>query len=602
MTIQLDERGDFPAATFGHPRPQLERAWLCLNGRWQWAKDATASWTSPNQVVWDRTIVVPYAPETPDSGVGDTGFFKASWYRRKVSCPQLATGERLHLHFGAVDYQAKVWVNGALVAQHEGGYAPFSADITENIGTGEIEIVVRAFDDPHDMEKCRGKQDWLKDAHAIWYARTSGIWQTVWLETKPSNHIDTLHWSSSVDKWSVSLAATICGGDATAVRVTLSLGGKTLVADSYGINNGRVERTIALPDPGIADARNAMTWHPDHPHLIDAKLETLDASGKVLDTVASYTALRSVGTHGDRFMLNGDVCRLRMALDQGYWEKTGLTAPNDAALKRDVELAKEAGFNAVRKHQKIEDPRFLNWADKLGLMVWEEMPSPYSFSSLAVKRFSKEWMEALERDASHPCIVAWVPFNESWGVPDLPVSAAQRNFVRGIYALTKAFDTSRPVISNSGWEAVDGDIITVHDYDSNAGSFGRRYEDSDAAFATLFDHLRPGGKALLLDGTTFQGKPILIDEMGGVQLRPEAERTGEGSWGYSEARTADDLLEKYRQLVTLLRHHPRIAGFCWTQLTDTYQEANGLFTMDRKPKVDLGKLKEINNGGVIYSA
>src|SRR5207302_10141808 len=245
-------------------------------------------------------------------------------------------------------------------------------------------------------------------------------------------------------------------------------------------------------DPGIDDSRNELLWNPSSPTIIHAKLELRDTAGKLIDTVRSYTALRTIGVEGDRFILNGRPLRLRLVLDQGYWPETGLTAPNDEALLKDVLLAKRLGFNGVRKHQKIEDPRYLYWADRVGLLVWEEMPSAYRYTRQAIQRLTQQWTEVLERDSSHPCIVAWVPFNESWGVPDLPDNPAHRHYVQALYHLTKTMDPTRPVVGNDGWESVATDIIGIHDYDDQPERMARRYGGEDPP--RLFKRERPGGR------------------------------------------------------------------------------------------------------------
>lgn len=415
--------------THGYPRPQMQRAdWQSLDGAWDFAIDRDGRWRDVHDVRWDATIAVPFAPETPVSGIGDTDMYGAVWYRRRFTAPALVAGERLILHFGAVDFDASVWVNGQPACTHSGGYTPFSADITALLGEGEQTVVVRAEDDPLDLAKPRGKQDWQPEPHAIWYPRTTGIWQTVWLERLPANAIASLRWTASVTDWAIAVDVEVdgAGRDDLRLRVALRAAGALLADDTYAVVDGEVHRAIGLADPGIGDARAALLWSPGRPMLIDAVVELTDGTGTVLDRVESYTALRSVGVDGDRFVLNGSPYRLRMALDQGYWPESGLTAPDDDGYRRDVELAKAMGFNGVRKHQKIESPRFLYWADVLGLLVWEEMPSAYRFSTRAVERATREWTAAIARDVSHPCIVAWVPFNESWGCRTLRATGSSR--------------------------------------------------------------------------------------------------------------------------------------------------------------------------------
>ncbi|MFL6354755.1 MAG: glycoside hydrolase family 2 protein [Bryobacteraceae bacterium] len=586
---------EFEADAYWYPRPLLQRdKWICLNGRWDFAFDRDGAWTSPHLVDWNATIIVPFSPETSASGLNETGFYRAVWYRRKFEWPNLEPGERLLLHFGAVDYCAKVWINGSEVCSHEGGYTPFWADITDALRRdGPQEIIVRAEDDPSDLAKPRGKQDWKLEPHSIWYPRTTGIWQTVWLEPVPHSFIDVVRWTSNLERWEIGMEAHIARalGEGLSLGVRLWVGDQVLADDTYSVVAGEVYRRIALSDPGVDDYRNELLWSPSSPTIIDVELELRNQQGEVIDRAQSYTALRSIGIQGDRFILNGRPLILRLVLDQGYWPDSGLTPPNDDALLRDVLLAKEMGFNGVRKHQKIENPRYLYWADRMGLLVWEEMPSAYRYTLKSIERVTSEWMEALRRDNSHPCIVAWVPFNESWGVPDLPDSPAQRNYVQALYHLTKTLDATRPVIGNDGWESVATDIIGIHDYDDQPDRIGKRYGLDDIE-ARLFKRERPGGRMLVVDGKVSIGQPIVLTEFGGIACSG----TTKGTWGYSRADTQAELLERYRALMKTVRALPALAGFCYTQFSDTYQEANGLLFADRTPKAPLKEIALATTG------
>ncbi|HYJ09746.1 MAG TPA: glycoside hydrolase family 2 TIM barrel-domain containing protein, partial [Polyangiaceae bacterium] len=319
--------------------------------------------------------------------------------------------------------------------------------------------------------------------------------------------------------------------------------------------------------------------------LIDAEIELTTMDGQRLDSVRSYTALRTIAVHRDRLLLNGRPYMLRMVLDQGYWPEAGLTPPDDDAIRRDVELVKAMGFNGVRKHQKIEVPRFLYWADRLGLLVWEEMPSAYRFSKRSVERLTQQWMEVLRRDVSHPCIMAWVPFNESWGVPNLPDSAPERNYVRALYYLTKTHDPSRPVVGNDGWESVATDIVGIHDYDPNYERMARRYFAHDVV-PKLFKRERPAGRALLLEGHSRREHPIVLSEFGGIALSSE-----QGTWGYTRAESVEAFKTTLLQLLQVVRRMEALSGFCYTQFADTYQEANGLLYADRTPKIPLEMIR-----------
>ncbi len=577
-----------------YPRPQLQRNnWISLNGVWDFAFDAEGVHSDPQAIQWTSLITVPFSPETPASGVHETGLYRAVWYRRQFERPFIEAGQKLLLHFEAVDYQATVWINGAEVVRHEGGYTPFYADITHALTDhGPQEIVVQAMDDPLDLAKPRGKQDWKLEPHSIWYPRTTGIWQTVWLEAVPDSFIKTVRWTSNLENWSIGLEAMIGGTQipGLTLAVCLRAGEQLLSQDVYSVVSGEVHRQIALSDPGIDDFRNELLWSPSSPNLIDVELELRDKRGNTLDRISSYTALRAIAIQGDRFILNGRPLVLRMVLDQGYWLDSGLTAPSDDALRQDVILAKKLGFNGVRKHQKIENTRYLYWADRLGLLVWEEMPSAYRFTKRSVGRLTREWLEVLNRDCSHPCIVAWVPFNESWGVPDLPDSPAQRHYVQALYHLTKTFDPTRPVIGNDGWESIATDIIGIHDYDARPERIGKRYRLDDLE-SHLLKRERPGGRMLVL-GSKHISQPIMLTEFGGIALSPKTN----GDWGYSRSESPEQLLERYQTLLETVRALPALTGFCYTQFTDTYQEANGLLFMDRTPKAPFDEIALATNG------
>ena len=578
----------------GHPRPQLcRKTWSALDGEWEFAIDADAAWQRPAEVTWNRTIRVPFAPETAASGIADTGFYAACWYRLAIPTEAPAEGRRLHLHFGAVDYEATVWANGLAVAHHRGGYTPFTADVTDAARSGRLEIVVRAADDPHDLAKPRGKQDWQLHPHSIWYPRCTGIWQTVWLEDVPATRIGKLRWTSTLERWELGMEAWIRGTarDDLRLRTVLKAGPILLADDTYLVVGSEIHRRVALADPGIDDYRNELLWSPATPTLIQAQLTLLDPDGGIVDEVFSYTALRSIAVQGDRFILNGRPITLRLVLDQGYWPDTGQTAPGDAALRRDVELAKAMGFNGVRKHQKIEDPRYLYWADALGLLVWEEMPSAYRFNSTSVERLTAEWAEVIDRDRSHPCIVAWVPFNESWGVPDLPDNPAQRHYVQALYHLTRTLDPTRPVVGNDGWESVATDIIGIHDYDEHLSRIAARYA-TDESLPKLFRRERPGGRMLILGNShAAPDHPVMLTEFGGIAYSPD-----DRAWGYSRVASAAALQDRYARLLAVVRSLPVLSGFCYTQFADTYQEANGLLYADRTPKFPLEAIARATRG------
>jgi len=578
-----------------HPRPQLTRArWIDLGGTWDFAYDGSgqgfdAGWQERVDV-YTHTIQVPFPPESSESGIGDTSFHPIVWYRRTFSVSPEDRVKRLLLHCGAVDYRASVWVNGRLVATHEGGQTPFSADITPALQPDEDQILVICAEDmPQDLAQPRGKQDWLEQPHEIWYDRTTGIWQPIWLEAVAPTHISHVRWTPDLDRGVLGFSVNIQGGEQTdlRLRVQLSLHGATLADDIYAVQGTAVERQIAFDRAGMM-SREKLLWSPEHPNLVDATL-TLLTGNEVVDEVQSYVGLRSAGIGSGHFLLNGLPYYLRLVLEQGYWPESHLAAPSAEALLHEVELVKALGFNGVRIHQKVEDPRFLYWCDRLGLLVWGEMANAYVFSPTAVERLTREWLEVLDRDYSHPCIVTWVPLNESWGVPDVARDPAQRHYVQALYYLTKALDPTRPVIGNDGWEHVVSDIFSIHDYAFDGDTLRERYGNLEAVRRTLRE-VQPGYRSVVLPGYQHTHEPIMLTEFGGISYRPQPST----SWfGYGTVTDPDAFLSKYRELLDAILESSSVAGFCYTQLTDTEQETNGLLTANRAPKFDIAAVRLI---------
>ena len=577
-----------------HPRPQLTRdRWIDLCGQWEFAYDDADRGRDER---WQEdpdgfagTITVPFPPESKASGVGDPGAHPVVWYRTRFTLPAGEPDERWLLHFGAVDYRAQAWVDGRMVAEHEGGHTPFGADITAalNTGTAEHVLVVRAEDRPGDAGQPRGKQYWGEHPQGIWYHRTTGIWQPVWLEPVNSRHVEALRWTPDAVRGTLGVHARVAGGGPLTLRVRVSLGKEVLADDAYGVTDGTVDREIVLPAARNGEDRARLLWTPEHPALLDVTV-TLADGDRVLDRVTSYAGLRDAGVDDRRFLLNGRPYFLRMVLEQGYWPDSHLAAPDEGALRREVELIKSLGFNGARIHQKVEDPRFLYWCDRLGLLVWGEMPSAFVFDAETVTRTAREWAEVVRRDASHPCVVAWVPVNESWGVPAVAREPAQRAHAAALYHLTKALDPTRPALSNDGWEHVESDIWSIHDYAPSGASLRARYATAEAVDRALGDAW-PGPKQVLL-GRVEGRRPVMITEYGGLSYVPDA---GEEWFGYGTVATPEEFLTRYRELTEALLDSPEMAGFCYTQLTDTLQETNGLLRADRSPKLDPAVVRAI---------
>ncbi|TFV81739.1 glycoside hydrolase family 2 [Microbacterium sp. dk485] len=581
-----------------YPRPQLVRgSWTDLSGTWGFAFDEDdlgvgLGWH--REPAFDLDIVVPFPPESTASGVGVTEPRRIFWYRREVSAQEIAAaghedGRRLLLQFGAVDYRCSVWLNGELVGRHEGGQTPFGIDISSAVDDSRASqlLVVRVEDDPRDVTQPRGKQDWQDDPHAIYYHRTSGIWQPVWLESVPSIFVQTLHWRSDFTAATVTARIVLNDRPSTPTPISIDLVSDGTPLATVTTTATEREITVALPVAAIANGQgyHDLLWSPERPHLLDAVVRA------GVDQVSSYLGLRSVEVDRGRFLLNGSPYYLRSVLSQGYWPQSHLAAPGADALRREVELIKELGFNAARIHQKFEDPRFLYWADRLGLVVWGEAPAAFAFGPTAVQRTISEWIAALERDYSHPSIVAWVPLNESWGVQEIRHDPQMVEFARSIAALTRAIDPTRPVVSNDGWEQVDTDIIAIHDYEWQADVIAARYADRPA-IDRMLETLGPAGRRLVLAGDV-DDKPVMLTEFGGVSYDTSQQA---GAWGYSTASSPDDLAERMGAIFAGVHASGVLAGFCYTQLTDTLQETNGLLTADREPKFAAARIREIVTG------
>lgn len=574
-----------------HPRPLLRRPWMPLDGDWDFTADPDAVAAGPGQVAFVDRITVPYAPETSASGIGWKGPLHRAWYRR--SLPAARPDLRTVLHLGAVDRCAEVWVGGAHVASHEGGYTGFAIDVTDYLADG-ADLVVRADDDPTDLDAPRGKQDWRDEPHEIWYPRTTGIWRTVWLEHVASQHVAELDWDGDPVALEVGLRARLSmPGRGSELRVRVRAGDRLLVDDRVRVDGVEVRRRFRLGDGGVDD-REALLWWPSRPVLLDVEVALLNATGDVLDEVRSYTALRHVGCEDGAFLLNGRPLPLRLVLDQGYWPHTGATPPDAAALRTDLELTRALGFQGARKHQKTEDPRYLAWADRLGMLVWIEMPSAYRPGLTSARRLLAEWPEVVRAYRGHPSVVAWVPINESWGVPEVESDVAQRALLRALDGVAGALDGSRPISVNDGWETVSGDIVGVHDYAQDPMVLAARYSTPEAVTDSLVRR-RTDGRLADLQRRGPEGRAVVLSEFGGVALdvgTDEDAGTDEpAGWGYGQAaRSPQDLVRRCRDLWAAVHASTGLAGACWTQLTDTYQEINGLLTADRVPKADLDLL------------
>ena len=570
------------------PQPQFQRErWLNLNGKWEFDFDdlnagLEENWAASGRNL-ARTITVPYCFESPLSGIGDRSFHPWLWYRRTFEVPSAWKGSRVLLKFGAVDYRAMVWVNGRVAGQHEGGNTPFGFDITPLLVPGANTIVVRAEDPPTDRSIPRGKQYWEPQSRSIFYTRTSGIWQTVWLEAVGSSFLERVDINPTNDGGVRFEAVVTRPSPGLELSATVRFGKEVVASGTVPASGGKAVVGVVVANPRL--------WSPGSPNLYDVILE-LRQGPQVLDQVASYFGFRTVSIRRGRVAINGNPVYLKMVLDQGYWPESALTPPSDEAIQFDIRMTKEMGFNGARKHQKLEDPRYLYWADRMGLLVSSEMANAYLFDEDYVSRFTREWLEAVARDRNHPSIIIWAPINESWGTPNLE-DARQQAHLEALYALTKSLDGTRLAIDNEGWEHTGTtDLFALHDYARTGDLLLERYKDLGTPGAPVPDN----AEAALIPGSTYNGSPFYLSEFGGIAYIPPGHQVPKQAWGYSGVEpSVDAVLERMRGLWAAIARIPGFVGLCYTQLTDVEQEVNGLLTYDRKPKFDTKAIREIND-------
>lgn len=565
-----------------HPRPDFRReAWLNLNGQWQWEWDEQGDGerrglTSGKDLA--GTIIVPFCPESKLSGIGNTGYMTHTWYRRQFRIPPSMRGRRLLLHFGAVDWHARVWVNGQFVGEHRGGYSPFAFEVTNCIGGGENELVVHCYDKANSGLQATGKQTHGVSEGCV-YTRTTGIWQTVWLEAVGDTYLKHFFLVPDLDGGRVFFSGRLDGPTKGAkVRLIASVGGKWV---------GQETLPAAWQTVGVVPIRNPRPWGPGKPFLYDLTIEIM-REGKVIDSVSSYFGLRKISIEGNRFLINDKPIFQRLVLDQGFYPDGIYTAPTDEALKRDIELSMAAGFNGARLHQKVFEPRLLYWADKLGYLVWGEYPSwGLNLSSAeAVGYAAQEWKEVVIRDRNHPSLIGWCPLNET--APDEHAAAMQ-----AMLSVTQALDPTRPFLDTSGYVHLypDTDVYDCHDYTQDPEVFKARFMLFGLTGTDPWNN-NPSDRR-----SKYRGQPYFVSEYGGIRLKTERD-TGQG-WGYGET-DLPGFLERYKALTDVLLDNPNIFGFCYTQLTDIEQEQNGIYFYDRQFKYDPALVKAINQRPAAY--
>ncbi|MBQ6646833.1 MAG: beta-galactosidase [Clostridia bacterium] len=557
-----------------YPRPQFKRkGWLCLNGQWQFEIDNGNSGRQRGLLekeTLDGTITVPFCPESKLSGVEHKDFMRAVWYKRTFTLPREAVGKRVFMNFGAVDYETELWINGISCGTHKGGYSSFQIEITKAVREGENTVLLCARDDQLSGRQPYGKQCWQYLSKGCSYTRTTGIWQSVWLEWTNEARIKEVKLTPDALNGTLLIEAQLDGNlDGCSLRAQAFFDGEYEAEAELDADAGQVRMLMMLEEPRL--------WSIEEPNLYDLKLELI-RDFKAVDTVESYFGLRTICFDGYKWLLNGKSVFQRLILDQGFYPDGIYTAPTDEELKNDILRSQAMGFNGARLHQKVFEQRFLYWADKLGYIVWDEMPSwgidPKDAATPEI--FLREWLEVMKRDYNSPALVGWCPWNETWGES---AGGAKEATMRLSYLVTKAFDPTRPCIDASGGIHALTDIYDTHDYEQDVEIYKDRY----APGKPLYDRLSRQ--------QSYAGQPMMISEYGGIGWNPDG-----AGWGYgNNPKAIEELIERYRGLTDALLDKPELMGFCYTQLTDVEQERNGLYYYDRRPKFDPEVIRAITS-------
>ena len=573
-----------------HPRPDRVRGtWCTLNGQWDFAFDQDKVGKKDKwyrELPATHKIEVPFCYQSKLSGIECLEHCDVVWYSRKITVPADMTARRL-LHFGAVDYIADVWLDGQYLGGHEGGYTPFTFDVTElTEAGGEYTLTVRA-EDRLDFDQPRGKQSFRPEPFECWYTPVTGIWQSVWLEGVGEYYPVDFRLTPCLERSSVKVEVYLNELPKDAViKLTASHRGDVVAVSEVKVLSDRcVQTELFLRHNERLEGFHM--WWPHDPRLYDLTIETIVA-GEAQDKVDTYFGMRKIEVVNGKVLLNNHVLYQKLILDQGYWPDGLLTAPSDDALRKDVELTKAMGYNGARKHQKFEDPRYLYWADKLGLLVWGELPSAYWLRDSEKRNMMRDLSEAIKRDYNHPCLIAWVPINESWGVPYIQTQVEAQELADALYHMAHSLDGTRIVSGNDGWEQAATDLLTVHDYTAWPEQLSPEYGSVD----TICDGNPGAGRIVTACGYDHRGKPMLLTEYGGIAM---AKDSGDGNWGYNgAAKDEEAFLKRFEAITQAFKHMPGFVGYCYTQLTDVFQEVNGLLDMDRNPKANIDEIRRIN--------
>ena len=574
-----------------YPRPQFVREnWMNLNGKWNFKFDdenigEKEGWYNGLNETVD--INVPFAYQAPLSGVEDKSFHKIMWYSKKVVFTK-KENEKVLLHLEGADHIARLWVNGIFIGEHVGGYnrAPF--DVTNAVKNNEEALVVIRIEDDKTCTKPRGKQRWLDYDYGCWYIETSGLWKTVWVENVHETYVKRIKMTPVESKYHLMFEYEMANfKKGYSLRTIVSYEDEVIADQTMALVRENQEFSIDLSND-INDFK-IHWWWLGSPNLYDIKYILMDENGNVVDEVGSYMAYRIFKAEGNQIKFNLSPIYMRMTLEQGYWRDGGLTAPNEEAIIRQIELIQELGFNGIRMHQKIEDERFYYFCDVMGVMVWCELPSPYEFRDTMITNVTNEWLEIVKQNYNHPSIMAWVPINESWGVQRVTVDENQANFTKALYYVTKAYDSMRPVISNDGWEHTESDIITLHNYAQDPNELRHFYEEVNDFINFSKCNNNSQHRPTFVKGHHYKGQPIMIDEFAGIGFKTNDDE----GWGYGDkVKSKEAYVERLASLVKVIRENKNICGFCVTQTTDVYHEINGLLDFDRNPKADMELLRK----------
>ena len=570
-----------------YPRPQFEReAWINLNGEWSFTLDLADTGHErgyTNSQGFDGKIIVPFAPESKLSGVAHTEFINAVWYQRDIQIPSDWAGKNIKLNFGAVFYESEIFIDGKFVGRHYGGSDSFSYDITPYVADGKKHsLVVHAKSDLRSENLPAGKQSQKLHSHGCMYTRTTGIWQTVWMEAVDACGLERVQVFTDIDQGNLIVTPTF---------YNLSNGNRFTISVKDG--NKTVAKTDVIAAQGIPvviPIKKPKLWSPSSPFLYDVVYEVKNSAGDVLDKIDAYVGMRKIHIDGTKIYLNNKPYYQRLVLDQGFYPDGVWTAPSDQALKKDIEMSMAAGFNGARLHQKVFEERFYYWADKLGYLVWGEMASWGKNSSAveAARNFISEWTNIVVRDRNHPALVTWTPFNEEWA----DTSNEMGRFFTDVYELTRKLDPSRPVNTISGGLYVISDFCTTHSYQQDAAKLHTMLYDGKK----FYQPQMPGKvRKNTLTHLYYDGKvPYIIDEFGGIKCA-EANPAKGDSWGYGDAAiTKEDFYKRLEsQVKAIISHSDKICGFCYTQLTDVEQEQNGVYYFDRGVKYDMERVRQI---------